>query len=386
MMMSASAERSETVLAVAIRRQLAHFTLSIAFRAPAGRIVLFGPSGAGKSLTLQAIAGLVPLQWADIRLGATIWHASASGTVVPPQARKTGYLPQDYALFPHLTVAQNIAFGQRRRDRVAGKRVAELLALMRLEGLERLYPAQLSGGQQQRVALARALASEPQLLLLDEPWSALDGPVRAALRTEIQRFYEQVGVPLVLVTHDLQDAQALADTVVVIERGHVLQTGSPEAVFRAPRTPQIARLVGLSTHWQGRITARESLDVEGWLLSIQLAHLTVHALQPPESTLQVGQRISAAFLPDEIMLLPDGLQGLPGSEKHRGVLLEASVLQVLTRVPFPAVRAQLAPELDLEIPIPRWQSRVLNLAAGNVLQVLIPCAAVHLFAEEEPAL
>jgi len=385
MMVRASGERGETVLSVAIRHQLAHFALEIAFCAPAGRIVLFGPSGAGKSLTLQAIAGLVPLQWADIRLGATIWHASQSGIVVPPQGRKTGYLPQDYALFPHLTVAQNIAFGQRRRERVAGKRVAELLALMRLEGLERLYPADLSGGQQQRVALARALASEPQLLLLDEPWSALDGPVRAALRAEIQRFYEHVGVPLVLVTHDVQDAQALADTVVVIEHGRVLQTGSPEAVFRAPHTPRIATLVGLSTHWQGRITAREPVDSQGWLLTIQVAHLALHALQPLESTLQVGQRITAALLPDEIILLPGGPQEFPENEKQRAVLLEATVQQVLTRGPCPAVRVHLAPELDLEIPVPRWQSRALQLAAGTSVQLLIPCAAVHLFAEEGPA-
>jgi molybdate transport system ATP-binding protein len=371
------------VLSVAIRRQLTHFALDIAFRVPAGRTVLFGPSGAGKSLTLQAIAGLVPLEWADIRLGATVWHASDAGIILPPQARRTGYLPQDYALFPHLTVAQNIAFGQRRRGKVAGKRVAELLALMHLEGLEGVYPARLSGGQQQRVALARALASEPQLLLLDEPWSALDGPVRAALRAEIQRFYEQVGVPLVLVTHDAQDAQVLADTVVVIERGRVLQTGSPEAVFRAPRTSHIATLVGLATHWQGCITACVPAAPQGWLVTIQVAHLTLHALQPAESTLQVGQDVTAGILPDEIILLAGGQHE---RKEQAAVLVEATVRQAQMRGTFPAVTVHLGGELYLDIPVPRWQARTLQLAAGTRLQLSIPCAAVHLFIAQEPAL
>jgi ABC-type sulfate/molybdate transport systems ATPase subunit len=280
-------------------------------------------------------------------------------------------------------VAQNIAFGQRRRGSVAGKRVAELLALMRLEGLERLYPVHLSGGQQQRVALARALASEPQLLLLDEPWSALDGPVRAALRAEIQRFYEQVAVPLVLVTHDVQDAQALADTVVVIDRGRVLQTGSPETVFRTPRTPRIATLVGLSTHWQGIITAREPVAPEGWLATIQVAHLTLHTLLPSESTLQVGQTVTAGILPDEIVLLPSGQQGLYESEEQTAVLVEATVRQVHTRGSSSAVTVHLGSEVYLEIPILRWQSRALT--GGTRLLLSIPCAAVHLFVAEEPS-
>ena len=174
-------------LAIAIQKRLPHFSLDISFQVLAGRTVLFGPSGSGKSVTLKAIAGLFPLDCAYIRSGATVWHDSDAGLFLPPQRRGIGYLPQNYALFPHLTVAQNIAFGQRAQRETAGKRVSELISLMQLHGLERLRPAQLSGGQQQRVALARALASEPQLLLLDEPWSALDAPEigRASCRERV---------------------------------------------------------------------------------------------------------------------------------------------------------------------------------------------------------
>lgn len=377
-MVSTPGESAAALLSVAIGRRLAHFALDIAFCAPAGRTVLFGPSGAGKSLTLQAIAGLLPLEWADIRLGTTVWHASEAGIFVPPQARRTGYLPQSYALFPHLTVAQNIAFGQRRRGSMAGKRVAALLALMQLEGLEQMYPAQLSGGQQQRVALARALASEPQLLLLDEPWSALDASVRAVLRTEIQRFYERVGVPLVLVTHDAQDAQALADTVVVIDRGRVLQTGSPTEVFRAPRTPRVAMLVGLCTHWQGIITALEPVSPQELLATVEVDRLVLHARLPASSRLRVGQAVTAGLLPDEIAPVP------PGTEEQTAVLAQSTVLQVQARGYFYAVTVLLENGMHLEIPVPRWHVCVLALTAGARLLLSIPCAAVHLFEPEEP--
>jgi molybdate transport system ATP-binding protein len=382
-MVSVPGETSEELLSVTIRRRLAHFSLDIAFCAPAGRTVLFGPSGAGKSLTLQAIAGLFPLERASIRKGGTVWHESEAGIFVPPQKRNIGYLPQNYALFPHLTVAQNIAFGQRRRGDMAKKRVAELLALMQLEGLERLRPAQLSGGQQQRVALARALASEPQLLLLDEPWSALDSSVRAVLRAEIQRFYEQVNVPLMLVTHDAQDAQALADTVVVIDRGRVLQTGSPEEVFRAPRTPRIAELVGMRTRWPGIVTSLEPASPRGRLVTVEVGSLVLHAFIPPDSKLRAGQRVETGLSPDEILLTSAGMDLPVESREPLVALAEAMVAQVQTRGSFYSVTVRLASDMQLEIPVPRWHYRALALAAGTRLTLVIPCEAIHLFEPDE---
>ncbi len=383
-MVSGADGKNEEALLVAIRRRLAHFSLHIEFCAPAGRTVLFGPSGAGKSLTLQAIAGLFPLDRASIRKGATVWHESEAGVFVPPQKRNIGYLPQHYALFPHLTVAQNIAFGQRRRGEMAKKRVAELLALMQLEGLERLRPAQLSGGQQQRVALARALASEPQLLLLDEPWSALDNSVRAVLRAEIQRFYEQVRVPLVLVTHDAQDAQALADTVVVIDRGRVLQTGSPEEVFRAPRTSRIAELVGMRTRWQGRVTSLRPASSRGRLATVETAHLVLYALVLPESKLRAGQPVEIGISPDEILLVSTRMEQPIESQEQAAALAEATVVQVQTRGSFYDVTVRLAAGVQFDIPVPRWYYRALAISAGARLTLAIPCAAVHLFEPDTP--
>jgi molybdate transport system ATP-binding protein len=371
-------QHHDETLSVAIQRRLAHFLLDITFRVPAGRTVLFGPSGAGKSLTLQAIAGLIPLDRARISKGATTWHESSTGIFVPPQRRRVGYLPQNYALFPHLTVVQNIAFGQRQRGPLAKKRVAELLSLMQLEGLEQSRPAQLSGGQQQRVALARALASEPQLLLLDEPWSALDASVRAVLRAEIQRFYTQVQVPLVLVTHDAQDAQMLADTVVVIHQGKVLQIGSPEEVFRAPRTPQIAELVGMKTRWSGIVTSLEPTSTSKKLATLASADLTLQAFVAPESSVQVGQSVEISIHPDEIALSAIN-RSQPAPTEQRGVFVTGTVTHAQTYGTFATVTMRLTSHMQLDIPVPRWQYRALCVTEGLPLMLHIPCEAVHVF-------
>lgn len=373
-------EMQSEVLSVALQRRLVHFILDINFSVPAGRTVLFGPSGAGKSLTLQAIAGLFPLERARISKGATVWHESDTGIFVPPQKRRTGYLPQNYALFPHLTVVQNIAFGQRQRGGMARKRVAELLSLMQLEGLERLRPAQLSGGQQQRVALARALASEPQLLLLDEPWSALDASVRATLREEIQRFYTQVQVPLVLVTHDAQDAQTLADTIVVIDRGQALQVGSPEEIFRAPRTPRIAELVGVKTRRQGLVISLEHVSPQRKLATLEVDGLTLSASLASTSRLQAGQPVEISIYPDEIALAEHQPSSCSTESGERsGVFIPGTVMRAQTSGTFPIVTVRLSAQMQLDIPVPRWQYRALHIADGLPLLLHIPCAAVHIF-------
>ncbi|HTK06031.1 MAG TPA: ABC transporter ATP-binding protein [Ktedonobacteraceae bacterium] len=377
------ADFKDTTLSVEVRRALPRFSLEVAFRAPASRITLFGASGAGKSLTLQAIAGLFPLDRARISRGETLWHESATGLFVPPQERRIGYLPQNYALFPHLTVAQNVAFGQQQRGNEAKQRVTELISLMRLDGLERLRPGQLSGGQQQRVALARALAREPQLLLLDEPWSALDAPVHAALREELQRFYEQFQVPLVLVTHDPLDAQMLSDTVVVIHHGHVLQIGSPEDVFRSPRTPQVAELVGMREHWTGRIISIEPFSAHQQLAHIQVADLTLQAVVPLTRKVQPGQSIEIGLHTDEIIICETETK--PDITRP-DVLLPGRIIQDQARGMVHIVTVYLTPEMQLEIPVPRWQHRTLHIAAGQAVTLAFPREAVHLFETDEPAI
>lgn len=240
-----------------IRKRVGDFDLAPAFTAEDGFVVLFGPSGCGKSLTLQAVAGLLTPDAGRIELpgGAVAFDASAHINL-PPQARGTGYVVQDLALFPHMTARQNIEFGiagwptTRRRQRVA-----QLMSLLGLEGLEERRPGQMSGGQQQRVALARALAAEPSLLLLDEPFSALETPLRALLRREVAALRRRLDLTALFVTHDLGEAFALADHIVIYDGGRVLQHGLRADVLRRPLTRRVAELIEVRNIVPGTIDA-----------------------------------------------------------------------------------------------------------------------------------
>lgn len=194
-----------------------------------GLIALVGGSGSGKSTLLRIIAGLeVPDQ-------GRIWLSGRDATPLSVQEREIGFVFQSYALFNHMTVYENIAFGLHARGLTAvttSRRVNQLLQLIQLEGFASRYPGQLSGGQRQRVALARALAIEPKVLLLDEPFGALDSKVRKGLRNWLRRLHEQVPVTTVLVTHDQQEAMEVASEIVVLERGQVQQMGSPQEVYQ----------------------------------------------------------------------------------------------------------------------------------------------------------
>ncbi|WP_457447884.1 ABC transporter ATP-binding protein [Roseateles sp. P5_E4] len=211
------------------------FDLDIAFATDAPFIALYGPSGAGKSLTLQAMAGLLPVRAGHVRLNGRALLDIAAGVNLPPEARGVGYLFQHYALFPHLSVRDNIAFGltnwRKRLKPEDAARVDELIESFGLTAMARSKPATLSGGQQQRVALARALACNPNVLLLDEPFAALHSALRRELRAELQRVLAQWGIPAVMVSHDADDVLTLADEIVLVEGGQVsqrLQADDPE--------------------------------------------------------------------------------------------------------------------------------------------------------------
>jgi molybdate transport system ATP-binding protein len=209
-----------------LRSREREFQLEVSFTAEHDRSVVFGPSGSGKSLTLQCIAGLLKPDAGRIEIGERVLFDSAAGINLRPQERNVGFVFQDYALFPHLTVEQNIAFGLTREvgeRNPATARVQEFLALFELEPLARSYPRNLSGGQRQRVALARALIRQPDLLLLDEPLSALDPLLRSRVRRELADMQTRFRVPMIVITHDPADVEALAQNVIVFERGRVAQ-------------------------------------------------------------------------------------------------------------------------------------------------------------------
>jgi sulfate transport system ATP-binding protein len=217
------------------------------FVAPQGGFIsLLGPSGSGKTTLLRILGGL---EFAD---SGSVRFADLNWLDMPARTRNTGFVFQHYALFKHMSVADNIAFGLKVRPRHkrppksdVAARVRELLALVQLQGLEDRYPSQLSGGQRQRVALARALAIEPRMLLLDEPFGALDAKVRKELRADLRRIHDHAGVTTVFVTHDQEEAFAVADLVAVMKDGRIEQYGEPAEVRRNPRTPFVSEFLSV---------------------------------------------------------------------------------------------------------------------------------------------
>jgi molybdate transport system ATP-binding protein len=214
--------------------------------------VLFGPSGSGKTTLLRCIAGLERPTRGRVTFGSESWCDVDRGQWTPPQRRQVGYLFQDYALFPHLSVARNVGYGIHELGKIARRdRVTEVARRLGLGGLLDRYPHELSGGQQQRVALARVLARRPRLLLLDEPFSALDLGTREEVRSYLSELLAEFRVPAIVVTHDWADALALGDSMIVLRDGRMLQSGSPQEVLTRPAATAVASIVGVETVEEG---------------------------------------------------------------------------------------------------------------------------------------
>ena len=290
-------------LLVSIRAELDGFTLEPSFETASRRLALFGASGAGKSLTLEAVAGLLRPNEGRIRMDDTLFFDASSRHSLPPQLRRVGYVTQGYALFPHLSVAQNIAYSL--RDKRSGRaRAAELLDLMGLSDYGSRAPATLSGGQKQRVALARALASDPRLLLLDEPFSALDELVRTHLRRRLFELLRGLDIPMIIVTHDLTEATMLADTVAVFERGRVAQLGPTETIFNRPERRSVARLVGMTNLLEATVLARRDIHTE--------ARWGEHRLVAPLVPCTPGERVTFGIRPEHLIFAPTDRQPREG--------------------------------------------------------------------------
>jgi ABC-type Fe3+/spermidine/putrescine transport system ATPase subunit len=291
---------------------------AISLMVPEGEIVaLLGPSGCGKTTTLRMIAGFERPSAGIVRLDGR------DVTAQRPNRRGIGLVFQDYALFPHMTVAQNVDYGMRQHGVPHAERAerrAALMRLVRLEGLEARRPAQLSGGQQQRVALARALAVRPRLLLLDEPLSNLDARLREALRTELRDILRAAGTTALVVTHAQDEAMALSDRIVVMNRGRIEQAGTPEALYRAPATRFVAEFVGRSLWFAGETLAgapprfRTSEGIE----------LVVSGDAGPPCGISIRpERVRLAARPDDVNRLPATVERVAffGAELHYALRL-----------------------------------------------------------------
>lgn len=231
------------MLNICLKKTWNTFRLDVTFQIPHGKVTaLFGPSGAGKSSILRLISGLEKADGGMIHRGEEVWYDESMAMNLLPQQRSVGFVFQDFALFPHLTVERNVAYGIKEKKR--WKEAKDLLALAGLSGYERYYPAQLSGGQKQRVALIRALARKPDILLLDEPLSALDWETRRQLQEDLKRIIKQLRITTLYVTHDVTEVYKLADYVVVLKSGRVVKQGTPEEIFMGKRLSTRIQVVG----------------------------------------------------------------------------------------------------------------------------------------------
>ncbi|MEC9310011.1 MAG: ABC transporter ATP-binding protein [Chloroflexota bacterium] len=223
------------------------FTLDVSWNiSPGQALVLFGPSGAGKTTILRAIAGLIRPNSGFIKIGNTVVFDNINHIWVPPHKRHVGYMTQQYHLFPHLTVSRNIGYGLSNlpKDEIKNT-VSDLIATFQLSGLENRYPSEISGGQQQRVAFARALASHPEVLLLDEPFASLDSKIRRTVRSEIRSILSETQIPMILVTHEIEEALAIGDIVQIVESGKTLTIGEPLAILGQPGQERVANIIGV---------------------------------------------------------------------------------------------------------------------------------------------
>jgi ABC-type sulfate/molybdate transport systems ATPase subunit/ABC-type sulfate transport system permease component len=278
----------------ALSKRLGDFTLDIAHRSHSPRLALLGPSGAGKTLTLRLLAGLIGPDSAEhtrVALGSSTLDSR------PAERRELGYVPQQAALLPRRDVWRQVTFGARAQPALA----AWWIERLGLAGLESRHPDELSGGQQRRVALARALAVQPRVLLLDEPFAGLDAPVREGLRRELRRLQREVGLSTVLVTHDPEEAALLADEIVVLDDGHVLQAGPRASVFRAPCSPKVAALLGIANAHRGIALGGGRIRSGGVELRAD-----GEPLDPAIGQLAAGTEVAWAVRPERVELRADG--------------------------------------------------------------------------------
>jgi molybdate transport system ATP-binding protein len=345
------------------------FSLEAEFEVPPGRtLVLVGESGAGKTTVLRLLAGLERPDSGRIVLDGEVWYDGALGTHLPPQQRDVGWVPQDYALFPHLSVRENLRFGLTARGVPRTAQDARLDAALEQVGITDLAArpvSSLSGGQQQRVALARALAPEPRLLLLDEPLAALDLRTRRLVRGELRRLLAATAGPAILVTHHPVEALQLGDLIAVMERGRIAQVGERDALLRHPRSAFVAEFMGLNL-LQGRVLER----LPDGVTVVEAAGGVVTLAGPTE-----GSELFLAISPREITLYraaPDG----SAQNVYRGRIREI--------MPEPPLGERVRVSLDTHPPLVAEVTRAaverLGLAEGEEVYAAFKATGVAAYA------
>ncbi|MEQ6916215.1 ABC transporter ATP-binding protein [Halomonas aquatica] len=361
----ASSERLEVSL-----HQPGPIPLAAEFQCEAGELLaLVGPSGSGKTTLLRAIAGLYRPAGGVIRCAGETWFDAEAQRSLRPQQRRVGLVFQDYALFPHLTARANVMVALGHLPTPERRPAAERwLARVRLEGLADRLPAELSGGQRQRVALARALARGPRVLLLDEPFSAVDQVTRRRLQRELALLREEIRIPIVLVTHDLDEAAALADRLCVLHGGRSLQQATAEQIFHRPASPAVARLVDRHNVFAGSVMDDEAgrwLHWGPWRLEVACG---LERLAP-------GQRVSWYLPPSDVVLHRRGRPSRGERENPvRGLIVEMAVLGSITSVALAFDHC----DDTLRFELPTHAARRNGLVRGERVDVSLLATGIHL--------
>jgi molybdate transport system ATP-binding protein len=337
--------------------------------ASSGVTVLFGSSGAGKTTVLRCLAGLEHPDAGSIRWQHEVWWDAEKRLCLSARARQVGFVPQDYALFPHLSVASNIAYGLQGLSRIERiQRLDQAIRWLDLTGLEARYPGELSGGEQQRVALARAMVRRPRLLLLDEPLAALDSPTRARLRDDLRRILLQCAIPTVLVTHDRFEALSLGDALVVMDRGRIVQHGPVQAVFNQPASAAVAALLAIETIQCGHV-----LEVKQDLVSVGLGKARLTAVAPE---LPPAHEVFVCIRAEDVSVVRDlAFQGSPRNQ------LPAVVRS--TRGEGSMVRVELDCGFPLVALLTRRACEELELRPSDQVLALIKAPHIHLIARPD---
>jgi iron(III) transport system ATP-binding protein len=283
---------------------------------PGELVALLGPSGCGKTTTLRLVAGFLRPESGEIWVGDRC--LSSPALVVPPERRRMAMIFQSYALWPHMTVAQNVAYGLRFKGGVPRidreKKVSEMLRVVQLAGYDQRYPGELSGGQQQRVAVARALVIEPEILLLDEPLSNLDANLREEMRFEIRRLHEEFGITTLYVTHDQAEAMVISDRIAVLERGRVAQVGTADELFHQPRTRFVAEFIGKTNVVDGLAVKADTV-----------AHGTL-TFRVASDRLEPGAHVALSIRPHQIEIVAPSDVSEESMNLLRGTIQRASFL------------------------------------------------------------
>jgi molybdate transport system ATP-binding protein len=327
---------------------------------PGTLLVLFGPSGAGKTTVLRQIAGLERPDAGTIRFGDDVWCDIAARRWVPPQVRRVGLVFQQPGLFPHLTVSDNISYGVRRvSDPEQG-----IAALLGIADLGNRYPGALSGGEAQRVALARALAPRPRLLLLDEPFAALDSPTRQRLRRDVRALLRTTGTPAVLVTHDRTEAMAMGDAVAVMIDGRVRQTGAVSDVFSVPADVDVAAAVGIESVLPARVTGADA-----GLQTVEVGHVVLHVAE--RDALPAGTAVFVCIRAEDVTI--ESRAGAPASTRNR---LAARVVSIAPDGPIDRVTLDCGFALDALVT--RQARDELRLEVGSDVTAAVKATAIHL--------